>query len=166
MANNKEIKYSGYSAVPSDYECQDGSQSGMLNLIPEDGSLKPIFPPKPILDCNLGGNVKLIHHVPGQDNYIIVRAADDGGEECYWLEKTDSYADETNANLIAAYNGIKDTAIVGNTLVFATEEGLRYALWKDGDYIVLASKPPFLPISFGMTRVGECTDGEELYSTF
>ena len=35
---NKEIKYSGFSAVPSDYECPDGDLSVAMNLIPEDGA--------------------------------------------------------------------------------------------------------------------------------
>lgn len=161
----KDIKYTGYSAVPSDYECADGTQSGMLNLIPEDGSLKPLFPPKPILHCNLGGVVKLIHHVPNQDNYIIVRK-NGNAEELYWLRKTDVYTNENEAILISSYIGIKDIAIVGNTLVIATEEGLRYTLWKDGAYITLASKPPFVPISFGMTQVGTCSDSEDLNITF
>jgi hypothetical protein len=161
----QDIKYSGYSVVPSDYECQDGGQSGMLNLIPEDGSLKPLFPPKPIFNCNLGGIVKLIHHVPNQDNYIIIRKTDEG-ESLYWLKKTDVYANESGAKLISQYHGIKDIAIVGNTLVVATDDGLRYTLWKDGDYIVLASKPPFVSISFGMTRVGTCSNSEELNITF
>lgn len=162
---NKDIKYNGYSAVPSDYECQDGAMSGMLNLIPEDGSLKPLFPPKPILKCNLGGIVKLIHHVPNQDNYIIVRTNNDT-DDLYWLQKTDVYSNEDDATLIASYLGIKDIAIVGNTLAIATEEGLRYTLWKDGAYITLASKPPFVPISFGMTHVGTCSDVEDLSITF
>lgn len=36
----KEIKYNGYSANPSDYECADGDLSVAMNLIPEDGVLK------------------------------------------------------------------------------------------------------------------------------
>lgn len=162
---NKEIKYDGYSAQPSDYECPDGQQSGMLNLIPEDGALKPIFPPKPVLNCNLGGIVKLIHHVPNQDNYIIVRQSEDV-QKLYWLLKTDVYSNEDAATYIADYVDIKDIAIVGNTLVVATDEGLRYILWKDGQYITLASKPPFVSISFGMTQVGTCTDAEDLIISF
>ena len=30
----KEIKYNGYSANPSDYECADGDLSVAMNLIP------------------------------------------------------------------------------------------------------------------------------------
>ena len=42
---NQEIKYSGFSAVPSDYECSDGSLAVSINLLPEGGALKPILPP-------------------------------------------------------------------------------------------------------------------------
>jgi len=162
---NIDIKYSGYSAVPSDYDCPDGTQSGMLNLIPEEGALRPLFPPKPVLNCNLGGIVKLIHHVPNQDNYIIARL-DGNNQNLYWLRKTDVYTNENSAIYIAAYRGITDIAIVGNILVIATDEGLRYILWKDSSYITLASKPPFVSISFGMTQVGTCTDSEDLNITF
>ncbi len=161
----KDIKYSGYTAQPSDYECPDGQLAASLNLIHEDENLKPLFPPKPILNCNLGGVVKLIHHVPNQDNYIIVRE-DGGNQNLYWLRKTDDYSTEDGATYIAPYKGIKDIAIVGNTLVLATDDGLRYILWKDGGYVTLASKPPFVSISFGMTHVGTCSDSEDLNITF
>ena len=42
---NQEIKYSGFSAVPSDYECSDGSLAVSINLLPEDGALQPVLPP-------------------------------------------------------------------------------------------------------------------------
>lgn len=161
----KDIKYSGYSVQPSDYECPDGQLATSLNLISEDNQLKPVLLPKPILNCNLGGMVRCIHHVPNQDNYIIVRQ-NDSMQGLYWIRKTDEYANEGGAEFIALYKDIKDIAIVGNTLVLATVEGLRYLLWKDGAYIALASKPPFVSISFGMKQVGECTDRKELSITF
>ena len=45
---NREIKYSGFSAVPSDYECSDGSLAVSINLLPEDGALKPILAPSEV----------------------------------------------------------------------------------------------------------------------
>ena len=44
----KDIKYSGYSAVPSDYESNDGTLATSLNLICEDNQIKPIKQPVPI----------------------------------------------------------------------------------------------------------------------
>lgn len=43
---NKEIKYNGLSTVPPDNTCQDGDSTMLLNLVPEDGALKPVSAPK------------------------------------------------------------------------------------------------------------------------
>ena len=45
-----EVRYAGFSATPSDYECADGQLSAAINLINEDGNLKTIFPPSVIQD--------------------------------------------------------------------------------------------------------------------
>ena len=39
---NAELKYNGYTAQPSDYECQDGDLAAVLNLMPEKGALHPV----------------------------------------------------------------------------------------------------------------------------
>ncbi len=42
----KEIKYSGYAAVPSDYDCPDGQLAYSLNLLQEgEGALHSIPDP-------------------------------------------------------------------------------------------------------------------------
>ena len=38
----KEIKYSGFTATPSDYICPDGELDTAVNLIPEDSELHPV----------------------------------------------------------------------------------------------------------------------------
>ena len=43
----KDIKYNGYTAQPSDYECSDGQLATSLNLISEDSQLKPLLQPIP-----------------------------------------------------------------------------------------------------------------------
>ena len=58
---NQEIKYSGFSAVPSDYECSDGSLAVSINLLPEDGALKPILAPSEVMQLQDGEVVKFIH---------------------------------------------------------------------------------------------------------
>ena len=68
----KEVKYNGHTTNPSDYECNDGDMSEILGLIPENGTLKPILPPKVI--CDLGSkdrNVVLLHKTSVIFNYII-----------------------------------------------------------------------------------------------
>lgn len=160
---NKEIKYNGYSAVPSDYESPDGDLAISLNLIHENGALCPIMPPKEILKLSSPGErIVLIHSVPGQKNYIILREDKTAGSfAVYWLLKDPSVTDTDDAEKIGDFNGFRDIAIVGNTLVIATDEGIRYALWKNGDYITLQDKPPFISIDFGMCRLQTLSDSAQ-----
>lgn len=63
----KDIKYSGYTAVPSDYECADGELAASLNLINENGALHNISQPSEIPGVNISGyNCLIIHSVAGQ----------------------------------------------------------------------------------------------------
>ena len=64
----KDVKYNGYSTQPSDYECQDGELALSLNLINEDGTIKPLCSPASVLSTDTGEIPLLKHHVPGQDN--------------------------------------------------------------------------------------------------
>ena len=57
----KEIKYNGYSANPSDYECADGDLATSIGVIPENGALKPILPPSEVLQFKGGDSVMYIH---------------------------------------------------------------------------------------------------------
>lgn len=161
----KEIQFKGYATEPSDYECSDGQLATSINLINEDEQIKPIFAPKQILDCNLGGVVITIHHVGNQDNYIILRKSDDV-YKLYWLVKNDTNINEDSAVFIDDFTKINDLAIVGNVLVLATERRLIYILWKDDAYVNLGSKPPFVNISFGMTKIGGIAREESLNIQF
>ena len=38
----QEIKYTGFTATPSDYECPDGELDAAINLVPEDSELHPV----------------------------------------------------------------------------------------------------------------------------
>ena len=67
----KDIKYSGYSAVPSDYECSDGELALSLNLINEEGALKPFLPPLECFTIPQGFNLLLIHNTPLGKNFIF-----------------------------------------------------------------------------------------------
>lgn len=160
----KDIKYGGYTAQPSDYECQDGDLSASLNLIAEDNQIKTLGQPDIVLGLQKGERVLFIHIVPGQKNYILARGRVDNSFEIFWLKKEDNSTVVGNTNEakhIATMNSLLDVAAIGNTLVFALEEGLKYVLWKDDDYIQLRNRPPFISIDFGMYKVGTLSDSEE-----
>lgn len=162
---NKDVIYNGYSAVPSDYECPDGDLAMSLNLISEDGHIKPLGLPKIMLSLQNGEKVLLTHNVSGRTNYILARDIDDGNlVEIFWLKKEDnstSVADTSEATYIVTVNGLLDVAAIGNTLVVASNEGMQYILWKDNGYIPLGEKPPFVSIDFGMYKIGTLNSSED-----
>lgn len=53
----KEIKYTGFSASPSDYECLDGDLSTAVGLVPEDSTLKPLLEPKEEFAIKMFGKI-------------------------------------------------------------------------------------------------------------
>lgn len=156
----KDIKYSGYSAVPSDYECPDGTLAVSINLIPEDGSLSPIQKPKVIKEFNAYSNkVSFIHKTSDYKHYII-----QVGNDIQWLDSSD---EESNLHPLTSINASHDIFgfnAVGNTLIILTSAGMHYCLWKDGEYINLGTHLPELPVSFGLQ--GEMIRGEEFQISF
>lgn len=140
---NHEVKYNGYSASPSDYESPDGDLADVINLIPEDGSLKVISQPKAIFSY-LEHDILFAHETSEYTHYI-----GKSGNELYWLTE----GEEQSAKLIYDFGEaeILQVTAVGNTLVVLTTEGIRYALWKNetSDYIYLGVMPE-CPISFGL----------------
>lgn len=157
----KDIKYGGYTAQPSDYECQDGELSLSLNLIAEDNQVKTLGQPDLVLTLQEGERVLFIHSVPNQKNYILARAGTGSSFGVYWLKKDPTITNTTTAQYITTFDSILDITAVGNTLVFALEEGLKYLLWKDDNYMQLKNRPPFISIDFGLYKVGTLNNSEE-----
>lgn len=67
----QEIKYAGYSALPSDYECQDGDLALSLNLLNENGSVGPLV--QPIVKSELPAGAKILClHSTADCRYFIL----------------------------------------------------------------------------------------------
>lgn len=159
----KEIKYNGYTVVPSDYDCQDGELAHSFNLINEDGDIKPMRGAMPVLGIDPREKPLLKHHVPGQENWIILVGDRTGAFQLCWLENTPDTSDTYNWQTTTIrfkdeLTNLIDIAVVGNTLCLATNQGVQYILWKDGNYKHLGSQPPFIPIKFGAYKVGTLTN--------
>lgn len=67
----QEIKYNGLTAIPSDYECDDGNLSLSLGMLPEDGALRPVLPPKTVYQLDDGEKVEFIHQTSSFRHYIV-----------------------------------------------------------------------------------------------
>ena len=151
---NQEIKYSGFSAVPSDYECSDGSLAVSINLLPEDGALKPILAPSEVMQLQDGEVVKFIHKTYSFTHYIILDPA----------TNIVSWTDDGTAST-QLYNFTKSRTIhninaIGNTIVILADNGMHYFLWKSVSegYLYLGTHMPECPISFGLQGSVEKTD--------
>lgn len=162
----KDIKYNGYTAQPSDYECPDGDLASSINLLNEDGYIKNIPQPRNELTIATGHTLLLIHAVPGQENYIILSGDRKSRFTLAWLKRNPfdesgplpSTADAQTIDAPKPFSQLLDIAIVGNTLAVATAAGLFYILWKDDSYKYLGDRPQFIPISFGAYKAGTLTD--------
>lgn len=159
---NKDIRYLGLSAVPSDYDSPDGALALSLNLINEDGDIKPIRQPRCIMSVAENHRIILIHSVPGgQQNFLILVAADNDNFSLAWLKRDPQSASSSQASPISFtdhLSGFISASIVGNTIAVAAADGVHFILWKDGDYRYLGQRPPFVNISFGARRVGFLSD--------
>lgn len=145
----KELKYTEYSANPTDYECADGELAMALGVVHEDGSLRPLLPPAVV--CQLSENCKVvyIHKTSSFEHYIILNTSTN---YLYWINSTATSASLTTTNQIGSsgYYNISHVNAIGNTLMVFTATTINYVLWKSGTYNVLGDKLPEIAISFGL----------------
>lgn len=165
----KEIKYSGYSAQPSDYECPDGQLVTSMNLVNEDNQLKTVYQPSEQVTLPDGYQVLYIHkanlythYIVRNDNVLSDTDADNDDNLYCWFDKPTSDDGSTGPDDVTPADirpltlpSVKDWTVhqitsVGNTLIFLTDNGLQYLLWENSDYTYLGSHIPELPLSFGL----------------
>lgn len=153
----KDIKYNGYTATPSDYECPDGDLAGAYNLVPEDGALHPILPPQEKFAIPDGYKLLFIHHPTANvNNYILYEIPEDEGDPyvLYWITDNNHSPQEIGTVPSPLYQ----LNAVGNTLLALTGSGIFYFLWKNNSYVVLGNKIPSPVLSFSLTNDIEYSD--------
>lgn len=141
---DKEIKYNGYTATPSDYESPDGDLVGIINGVPEDGGIRPIFSPSEVFTAPSGTKVLLIHKGSSYKHYVVQAP----GPMLQWCESPDY----TLQGGVLINGDVTAIEAIGNTIVYSDESGMNYLLWDGdaGDYVALGKKPPRLDIRFGL----------------
>lgn len=152
----KEVKYNGFSAVPSDYECPDGDLAAALNLIPEDGHLKPILPPKELFQIVEPYNIFYIHG----DRYIIADSSQlSGASTLFWIAKSDTQSQSLVTvtadmlHLIGSFSGIMQISSLGNTLIVLDNNGINFCYWSNGSYSNLGNHLPEISAHFEIEEV-------------
>jgi len=147
----KDIKYSGYSAVPSDYECSDGQLATSLNLISEDSQLKTLSQPKVIKQLSQDEaegiqKISFIHKTNSFTHYILYN---EKTSRLYWMNEQSGTPTLIKDVYVYSYSFSHINA-VGNTLLIFSENEIRYLLWKEGDYKDLGNHLPNIELSFGL----------------
>lgn len=151
----KEVKYNGYTATPSDYECPDGDLAGVIGFVPEDGAMKPLLPPKPVLTLSYDKTVVYIHETINFRHYIIKDAAN----KLSWTGEDEGKL----MTVLRSFGNIEIYQVnsIGNTLLVLTSDGIHYFLWKGNEqigYIYLGTDMPECSISFGLRAEMKRTD--------
>lgn len=149
----KDIRFTGYTAVPSDYECSDGELTQAYNIINEDGAYKSLLAPKVLFNLGENRSVIYVHKATTYTHYIII---DTTYKKLLWTIDGSNFTDLYSIGDKELYQ----VAGVGNTLIALTDAGMFYFLWK-GDtsgYLFLGNEIPELPISFGLQGEMQRTD--------
>ena len=143
----KEIKYNGYTANPSDYECPDGDLATTMGLIQEDGIMKPLLPPRVVCTYSDSERIVYIHKTAVCTHYIKLS---DDCLDLYWIDSTDM---SKQYHLSSFSSWVHKVNSVGNTLCVLCQDGLHYLLWKNTSesYKYLGQKPPYVLLQFGLS---------------
>lgn len=155
---DKEIRYTGQTAAPSDYDCADGYLALSMNLWPENGALKPVLQPKFILNTgNPARVVRCVHSTASYKHYIATYTDDDGLELSYFYFDENGTAQRSLIDSGLRY-AVTDITAVGNTIVLLTDEGLQYYLWQNSSYKYIGDHLPELHLAFGLKGRMEASD--------
>ncbi|MCD8288148.1 MAG: hypothetical protein LUC18_04830, partial [Porphyromonadaceae bacterium] len=143
---NKDIRYTTISHQPSDYEAADGELSTAIGTLMEDGSLKPLFPPKEILRLAAGESVRCVHQTSYYKHYIVLSESG----TLSWIDSASTTNDKTALHTFTME--VYRITAIGNTLVCLTADGMHYFLWKDAHagYLDLGTQIPDITIGFGL----------------
>nr|CAI9751240.1 hypothetical protein WMHIBSEC_WMHIBSEC_CDS_0064 [Caudoviricetes sp.]CAI9751812.1 hypothetical protein AZFZUZMX_AZFZUZMX_CDS_0064 [Caudoviricetes sp.] len=150
----QEIELKGISNSPSDHECADGELGSCLNLINEDGALKPIYSTAGDTSLKLdetitsGYNagvykrtIRFVHKVTHGDeihiHYIAyvyaegLKGKKDKGYLWQWYEPTTGEWQ----NIGIADKDFNSVNAIGNILCFVGDDNLLYAMLEDDHYV-------------------------------
>lgn len=113
----------------------EGELSELVNLVPKNGELVNVKPMSIINTTDsegkqcIEGDLVGVHKVNGGINYITFNEGDNTIKYVRLEKGRDVYAEDIY--IAESYSGI---SIVGNVVIVSCKDGLKYAIWKDGEY--------------------------------
>lgn len=160
MANTKDVKFSGFSAIPSDYESADGELALSLNLLNESGgglsSIEQPYVEMTLPDEERNCRIVFIHETTAFAHYILL---DERSGKLAWKNKGSGLSTD-----LGYFHDFLHCNAVGNTLIVFSDSEMRYFLWEDTKYTDLGNQLPKIYVSFGL--VGHPRLYSQSYSKF
>lgn len=140
----QEIIYNTLATTPSDHLSPDGQLALPLNLLYQDGALRPIPQPTEVMKLADGEQLLYIHEVGGKTNYIVHNPL----IKAYISIDKDT---KQRTRFATSDEGLTHFNAIGNTLIaFSKAVGMHYFLYKEEEYKDLGHQIPHLPLSFGL----------------
>ena len=178
MATRQEVILKGLTHSPSDYDCQDGELATCLNLINEDGSLHPIQQPIIVessknITIHKYSSIELLHKVTHNHaihSHYIIRSSDPQDRERWgWIEH-DSVDDTPTEFLLGDDFHVNSVCAIGNVLCFVGVKTTKYAIWKNGSYLVFGKDDLHFGVEIANTYHQDITlkveAGDDFYKYF
>ena len=157
------IQFKGLRHSPSDITGQDGDLLECVNLIHDNGELKPIeMPERTRINGKLkNGNAVLVavHNLTDGNKFVFALFDGNGTVVSY---KNDGNNTEINIKTIAGEQ-IQWAETIGNTLIIGTDKSTHYALYKNGAYKWLGDKLPQPVFDF---KIGWAQDSEKYHDIY
>ncbi|MDE6410041.1 MAG: hypothetical protein K2K81_07350 [Muribaculaceae bacterium] len=165
---NKEIRYTGHTAVPSDYDSPDGDLTLSLNLLNEESSLRPIPAPRHLFTLPEEFRILCIHNPsPSVRNYIVAHPFDDGSTDILFIPASalpDTASPEENSltadmclsshhhRICTLYHPVTGCKAIGNILILLSRESIGYCILNtDQDtYSFLGYHIPEISVDFAL----------------
>ena len=125
----------------------DGELSECVNLIPKNGELTSVLPPKDTgIMLDEGELLLFVHNTSKYKNYIYAV-----GNTIKAFRITDGEREDFPfSHALENDESISHMQSIGNTLIGITNKSLQYFLFKDNTYRYLGNKGPELDMSFGL----------------
>lgn len=141
----------GMTNVPSDLLSDDSELLESDGFIFRDGEMKPIQNPVKIGEI-AGQKIMYVHKMADYENII----AYDEDRTIYWYVRGSNGIEMPPNGVSASFEvgKVKDIKSTGNTLIVATEDGLRYLKYKGNKYKNLGTELPKPEVHFYMFYAG------------
>ena len=147
------IPLGGLANVPSEHDAPGGQLAAALNIINDDGAMRPIAPPTTVMQLDAGQRVAHVHKTADYTHFIVT--TDDGGIN--WCGYPATAGGKPALTAIATLSELEDNPTeirqvnsIGNTLVVLTDAGVQYFLWREADnaYKYLGNRMPEVRLEF------------------